>query len=120
MPNISVWFGRLLIVVGLIGYGYGIYNGNSSPTAMIPALFGAFLMILGHFAEFKESLRKHLMHAAVMIGLIGFLLTAGRLLMKFNDLSLSAAVISQAAMGVICLVYVILAVRSFIDARKKM
>lgn len=117
MPNTAIWFGRLLILVGIIGYGYGIYDGNASMTALIPAAFGIVLMGLGHMANAKESLKKHLMHAAVVAALLGFILPAGRLASKFGDLTMSAAVISQAAMAFICLIFVVLAVRSFIAAR---
>ena len=93
-------------------------NERASVTALIPAFFGIVMALLGFAAGAKEGLRKHLMHAAVVIALLGFILTAGRLIMKFPELTMSAAVISQAAMAVVCLLYVILAVRSFAAARK--
>ena len=58
------------------------------------------------------------MHAAVVIGLLGFLLPLGRVLSKISDFTLSAAVVSQLAMSAVCLVFVILAVQSFIAARR--
>ena len=122
MPNTSVWFGRILIILGLIGYGYGIYNGNASPTALIPAVFGVILMILGHLAQSKENLRKHLMHGAVIVGLLGFLATISSFLklpaLLAGTAERPAAVISQAIMALLCLVFVVLCVKSFIDARK--
>ena len=122
MPNTSVWFGRLLIILGLIGYGYGIYNGNASPTALIPAVFGVILMILGHLAQSKENLRQHLMHGAVIVGLLGFLATISSFLklpaLLAGTAERPAAVISQAIMALLCLVFVVLCVKSFIDARK--
>lgn len=118
MPNTSIWTGRLLTLLGIAGYGYGIYVDNASLTALIPAVFGIILMVLGHLAIAKESLRKHLMHAAVVIGLLGFILPAGRLMSKFSSLTMSAAVISQAAMALVCLIFVVLAIRSFIAARQ--
>jgi hypothetical protein len=117
MPNTAIWTGRLLVLIGIIGYGYGIYGGNASLTAFIPAAFGILLMLLGHLAAAKEDLRKHLMHAAVIIALLGFILPLGRLLSKLSDLTLSAAVVSQIAMAAVCLIFVVLAVRSFIAAR---
>lgn len=118
MPSTSIACGALLILVGIIGYIYGLMNNSASVTALIPAFFGIVLVILGFLAQTKESLRKHLMHGAVLIALIGFLLTAWRLLSKLSSLTLSAAVISQIAMALICLVFVILCVKSFINARK--
>jgi len=118
MPNTSIIFGSLLILIGAIGYGYGLMNGNASLTALIPAAFGVVLVILGLAARSNEELRKHLMHAAVVIGLLGFIMPAVRLLMKINQFSLGAAGISQLSMAIVCLLFVILAVRSFIAARR--
>jgi hypothetical protein len=118
MPSTSVWFGRLLIILGLVGYGYGLYNGNASPTALIPAVFGVILMILGHIAQSKENLRKHLMHGAVIVGLLGFILPLGRIFSNISNFSLTFASTMLISMSVICLLFVILCVKSFIEARK--
>jgi hypothetical protein len=118
MPNYAIWFGRLLVLVGIIGYAYGMYNGNASLTALIPAVFGIVLMVLGHISQAKEPMRKLLMHVAMLLGALGFLLPAGRLLSKIGEISMNAAVISQIAMAAICLIFVILGIRSFIDARR--
>jgi hypothetical protein len=93
-------------------------TGHASLTALIPAAFGAVLALLGVFAGTREDLRRHLMHAAVVVALIGFIVTAGRLLSKLGEISLSAAVLSQLSMALICLVFVILSIKSFIDARR--
>lgn len=118
MPGTAIWFGRLLILLGVIGYGYGLTSGSASLTALIPAAFGLVLMLLGHAASARENLRKHLMHVAVVVALLGFIATAGRLVMKVGEFTVSAASLSQIAMAIICLVFVVLAVRSFIAARK--
>jgi len=118
MPNTAIWIGRLLVVLGIAGYGYGMYNGNPSVTAFIPAAFGIILMICGHLSVAKENWRKHLMHLAVIFALLGFILPVGRLVSKFGDLSLSAAVVSQLLMALLCLVFVVLGVRSFAAARQ--
>jgi len=106
-----------LVLIGIVGYAFGLYQGAASPTALIPAAFGILMMVFGHVAVAKENLRKHLMHAAVLVALLGFLMTAGRLIWKASSFTLSAATLSQAAMAVVCLVFVVLAVRSFIAAR---
>ena len=108
----------LLSLIGIMGYVYGVMNGNASLTALIPFAFGTVLEALGFIAKSNEGLRKHLMHAAVVVALLGFFMTAGRLLMKMSELTLSPAVISQLAMSAVCLVFVVLAVRSFIVAKR--
>lgn len=108
----------MLILIGVVGYVHGVMNDKASVTALIPAFFGIVIALLGVVARSKESLRMHIMHAAVLLGLIGFLLPLGRVLSKLGDITLSAAVISQLAMSAVCLVFVILAVRSFIEARR--
>lgn len=118
MPQTAIWCGRLLVVVGIAGYAYGLYVGNASWTALIPAIIGAILMALGYVASSSEGLRRHMMHIAVVVGLLGFLAAASRLFMKASEFTVSAASLSQIAMAVICLVFVVLAVRSFISARR--
>ncbi len=118
MPFTSIVCGVLLILIGVVGYVHGVMNDKASVTALIPAFFGIVIAILGLVATSSESLRKHLMHAAVLIGLLGFILPLGRVLSKISDLAMSAAVISQLAMSAVCLVFVVLAVRSFIEARR--
>jgi hypothetical protein len=118
MSTLSIISGLLLVLVGVAGYVYGLSTGAASPTALIPAAFGVVIAGLGAIAGAKEKLRMHVMHVAVLIALIGFLIPAIRLVLKREDLVLSAAVLSQAAMAAICLLFVIFAVRSFIEARR--
>lgn len=117
MPTTSILFGIILIVIGIIGYIHGLTNDKASLTALIPAVFGLLLVIFGVVANAKESLRKHMMHGSAAVALLGFIATAGRLIPRISELELSAAVISQVAMCVICLLFVVLAVRSFAQAR---
>ncbi|MFM9903896.1 MAG: hypothetical protein ACKVQJ_04910 [Pyrinomonadaceae bacterium] len=118
MPITSIVSGVLLILIGAAGYIYGMTSEKASITALIPAFFGIVLLLLGVVAKSSENLRKHLMHAAVVIALLGFILPAGRLISKLSDLTMSAAVASQIAMASVCLIFVILAVMSFASARK--
>ena len=118
MPATSIVTGIILILIGIVGYAYGTSTGHASLTALIPALFGIVLAALGWLAKSKENLRKHLMHAAVVIALIGFILPTGRLVSKMSELTMSAAVLSQAAMAFVCLVFVVMAIQSFAAARR--
>ncbi len=122
MPSTSILCGVLLILIGIIGYAYGMSGGNASPPALIPAAIGLVLALLGVAARAKENLRKHLMHAAVLIGLIAFAATASSFLkipaLLDGTADRPAAVVAQLATAVISLAFVILCVKSFIDARR--
>lgn len=117
MPSAAIWIGRVLIIIGIVGYAYGYFGGAASITAMIPAFFGIVLTVLGHLAKAKESLSKHFMHAAILVAFLGFVLPAGRVISKISEVTLSAAYLSQIGMAVFCLLFVILGIRSFIAAR---
>lgn len=122
MPFTSIVCGIILVVIGLIGYVHGVMVEKTSFTALIPAFFGIVLLLLGLVAKSKENLRKHLMHAAILVALLGFI---GSLFSPGIKGTITTGVINdatsfgaQAAMAVTCLVFVILAVRSFAAARK--
>lgn len=115
MFKYSIAFGIALIVVGIGGY---IVTDMQSPTALIPAALGILLLIAGFVAR-NPNLRKHAMHVAALVGLIGIGGTAKGAIALFSgaELARPAATISQAITFVLCLGFVILCVKSFIDAR---
>jgi hypothetical protein len=119
VANLTIVFGVVLIVLGLGGW-FG--SGGASITALIPAVFGVVLAILGFIAR-NEKARKHAMHAAVIIGLLAFLGSARGLvqlpaLISGGEVARPAAVIAQSVMAVLMGVFVALCVKSFIDARR--
>lgn len=118
MPSTAIISGVLLVLIGIAGYIFGIVNGNQSLTALIPAAFGFILLALGSAAKAKESARKHLMHAAVLVGLLGFIIPTGRLVSKYSELTVSLAVMLQFLMALVCLFFVILSIQSFVKARQ--
>jgi|1186.fasta_scaffold73682_2 hypothetical protein len=118
MTITGIYCGIVLILIGVAGYVYGISSGHASPTASIPAAFGILIAIFSAIGRAKENLRMHMMHVAVLVGLIGLIIPAYRLLSNVGNLSLTAAVVSQLAMVVVCLIFVILCVQSFLNARK--
>jgi hypothetical protein len=110
----TIVFGLLLTLLGLGGY---MLTGTSSFTALIPALFGLLLIVLGFVAR-SDAVRKHAMHAAVIVGLVGFIGALFSLLRTPIALRSAAAVYSQVAMVLLTAVFVGLCVKSFIDARR--
>jgi lysylphosphatidylglycerol synthetase-like protein (DUF2156 family) len=116
---VTIGFGVVLVALGL---GFYFATGQVSPTALIPAGFGVVLALLGVIA-LKERLRKHAMHLAAMVGLVGFLIPAVMGLPKLpallsGEAARPAAVVEQLIMAGLCLLFVLLCVRSFIVARR--
>ena len=105
----------------LLGVGGFVMTGSVHKTALIPCAFGVLFVLFG-FLAFKENLRKHAMHAAVLIALLAFLGTArslSHLPELFNGTAEKpAAIITQSLNAGLSLLYIILAVRSFIQARR--
>lgn len=115
MPSTTRLVGIVLIVLGVGSY---FLTGRTSVTALIPAIFGAIFLVLALVAR-AESARRHAMHAAVALALIGMLATLGRAVPAILAGHLSKpAVLAQVAMAVILAIYVALGVQSFIAARR--
>jgi heme/copper-type cytochrome/quinol oxidase subunit 3 len=123
MPYVSIVFGLLLAALGAYTYsiaGIDPEKGTKSLTAAIPALPGVLLIVLGAVA-LVESLLKHAMHAAATVGLLGFLAGAiffGMQIAKGTPLSDNKS-IAGGGMAALSLVFVILCVNSFIQARRR-
>jgi hypothetical protein len=114
----TILFGVILLLQGFITYFFAIELGAStrSGTALIPAYVGAALAVCGLFA-LRPGARKHAMHAAAVIGLLGFLASAGRFAMR-PTAPTSVGPASLLLMALICALFVMLCVRSFIEARR--
>jgi hypothetical protein len=113
MASTTITFGVLLTLLGLVGYALT----RTSLTALIPSLFGLLLLILGFLAR-SESIRKHAMHAAATVALIGCVGALIPLLRTPSGPRAAMAVFSQVAMVVLMAAFVALCVRSFIAARR--
>ena len=96
------------------------------PTALIPTWFGLALGVFGLLAiSPSERRRKLFMHINVTIGLVGFLGAAIEAVRGYVNARcqpalrrIMIALASKLAMAGLLLIYVILCVRSFIDARR--
>ncbi|HUE87411.1 MAG TPA: hypothetical protein VMO26_15155 [Vicinamibacterales bacterium] len=115
MPFITRVVGFLLVLLGVVSY---IGTGGASITALIPAFVGAIFLLLALIAR-NPATRKHVMHAAVAIALLAVAGGVPRIITAVNAGDLTRpAVLAQIAMAVILAAYVVLGVKSFIDARR--
>ena len=118
MASTTIALGVALIIVGLAGY---FLTGASSYTALIPAVFGIPLALLGLMAR-NEGRRALAIHIAVVVALLGFLGTFRGLLQiggAFDGTAARpAAVVSQSVMALLALGYIVMAIRSFMAARR--
>lgn len=112
MTRLTMIAGVILIIVGIGGY-FG--TGRASVTALIPAGFGLLILLLG-FAARKEHIRKHAMHGAVGLALLGILGSAGGVRHLASG-HVETRYILQTIMFLICGVYAILGGQSFVNAR---
>ena len=122
MAKPTIFCGLLLVLVGAIGYGTAEpVDGKVSPTALIPAFVGGILVVCVALA-FNEARRKHVMHLAAMVGVIGCVGGFMPLVRQYSktgefDPTKKSAVAGE-LMILICGVFVWLCVASFINARK--
>lgn len=120
MTKTTKTFGLIFIFLGLAGY---FLTDRVSGTALIPMYFGLVMVALGKLAEMKENLRKHVMHAIVLIVILGFFGSASGLVKLIGsffggELERPVAVYFQAAYALLSAYYIVLALKSFIDARR--
>ncbi len=108
--------GLILAALGILSY---VGTGRTSVTALIPAFFGVVFVILAWVAR-NESVRKHVMHAAMVIALLGILGTAWRLVPELLAGTLDfgrVAVWAQIATVVLLAWYLVKGIQSFRAAR---
>ena len=120
MSQLSIVIGVLLVVLGVIGY---VASDMVSVTALIPAFFGLALVLLGAWGR-DAARRKTAMHIAMGIALLGLFGSARGLfqlpaLFGGGDIARPAAVIAQAIMAVLLIVYLAMGIRSFANARRR-
>jgi len=121
MPRLTIALGVLLIFVAVAGF---VATGSSHPTALIPGAIGLLFCIFGAVGSSPDPKRRMLwMHIAVTVALLMFLGTIKSDIDVFRLSNGSTfphpiAIEEKAAMSLLCLIYVLLAVRSFINARR--
>lgn len=120
MPMVTLIFAVLLFLLGVVGY---IITGQESITALIPAALGVLLGLCAAWAWAMPSWRKHAMHVAMVLALLGVLGTLRAIgplvtLLTGGQVERPAAVIAQVIMLALAAAYLALGIKSFIDARR--
>jgi len=121
MPTITMLTGAVLILIGVGGY---FATGQVHLTALIPAAFGLIFVLAGAVARSWPASRKHIMHLIVSVALLAVFGTVGGLARLVNwglagaAPERPAAAIAQGLTAVVCAIFIGLAVRSFILARR--
>jgi hypothetical protein len=119
MARVSITLGLVLVALGL-----GAYFGTDrqSITAMIPAFLGAPLTVLGILGQDTRRL-KVTMHAATGLAVLGFLGSVRGLpslvaMARGQQVDRPTAAVVQTVTALICLLFLVLAFKSFADARR--
>jgi len=121
VAKVTIGFGFALVLLGAVGF---VMTGSTHLTALIPCGFGTLMAIAGALAITNDAKKRMVwMHVAVTVGLLGFLGSFSRAVDEYiqahgEALAHPVAVEDQAAMAAICLIFVLLCIRSFIAARK--
>ena len=112
----------LAVVLLALGVGLWLGTGRESMTALIPAFLGLGFGIAAAVASTPKR-RMHAMHGAALLALAG--IAGGAMgvpsLIKHlggEAIERPAAAWGRSVLAVLCLVYLVLAVRSFIQARR--
>lgn len=120
MPFITMNFGGFLLVLGILAFASPSLFGAGeayAKTSLIPAGVGLLLELCGAFSLSKPGLRKHLMHVAALVALIGFIggfMPISRAGLDFGK----ASVVVGLIMSTLCLIFLVICIRSFVAARK--
>lgn len=113
-----------VLAFALIALGVGLYlaTGRESVTALIPAFAGIGFGICALLAT-TERRTMHAMHAAALLALLGLGGSAGGIPAALKNLGGEAIERPEAAWGrtvmaLLCLAFLVLAIRSFVQARR--
>ena len=110
---LTILYGLFMVIWGI---AISLISGSSSITSMIPAFIGVPLAFIGFLSMIKPTLRKALMHIAVVIGIIAFLGGLDFFRGMFNNYY---AGLSKLMLLITGFVYVYFCVQSFIFVRRQ-
>lgn len=111
MARTTQLVGALLVVIGVVAY---VATGFASPTALLPAVPGVVIAVLGIVATRIEA-GQHAIHAALVVALLAALASLPRIGGVADG---DGAAITSLVTVLVCAAYVALGVRSFVAARR--
>ena len=117
MPKLALVVGAALTALG--AWGYTASGPGASPTALIPAALGLPIAAAGALGLRSAAARRHAMHAAAGVSLLGALGSLGQLIARPAAGSAAAGIARTAGVltFVLCSGFLAAAVRSFVAAR---
>jgi len=123
VSKLTMVVGSILSILGVFCFVFWRQLGaaHQSATALIPTFVGVPMLIFGWLGLAMPEQRKNVMHAAVVISLLGFLMSFGRFLaieLNPEKRNFRGGIQAVLLMAVLCGLHVLLSVRSFIAARK--
>ena len=122
MAKLTIALGVLLLLIAAAAF---VATGSSHPTSLIPGAVGLLFILFGSLANSPDPKKRMLwMHVAVTVALVMFLGTIKADLDVFRlahgaTFPHPIAIEEKAAMSLLCLLFVLLCVRSFIAARRQ-
>ena len=121
MSKLTIGLGISLVLLGVAAF---VMTGANHPTSLIPALAGLLFSFFGVLASSPEPKKRMLwMHVAVTFAVLFFIGTIKAdidvaRLARGAVLVHPIAVEEKAAMSLLCLLFVLFCIRSFIAARR--
>ncbi len=112
MPKPTLVFAALLIALGV-----GAFALSGSPTSLLPAYFGGVLAVLAGLALAYAGARRHLMHAAAVVALLGALAPTAALVIRASKMSPLALGVNVSMLALSAALLAMM-VRSFVVARR--
>ena len=114
VPRIAVLNGIVLCSWGVIAY-FIQASDPPSVTALIPAVFGFPMLLMGALSQWNDANRHHYMHASMGIALV-MTLGGARVVLNFSGMS-DLGIVSHLLLLLVGISFTIVGIMSFRHAR---
>ena len=114
VPRIAVLNGIVLCSWGVIAY-FIQASDPPSVTALIPAVFGFPMLLMGALSQWNDAIRHHYMHASMVIALV-MTLGGARVVLNFSGMS-DLGIVSHLLLLLVGISFTIVGIMSFRHAR---